>query len=1364
MQNEFSKQKPVIFLAFANDKEDNARYLRNLPKELDGLRKALAPAVQAGLCEVVERASATIEQMLDTFQEARYKDRIAIFHYGGHADGYQLLLEQLDGSHGVAHGSGLVSFFAKQKGLKLVFFNGCSTQQQTLEMVEAGVPAVIGTSSAIGDDIATNLSIRFYNGIANGLSIDKAWLEAIDYIKIQQGYDKGKGEVNTRGLYRKDKKLEENPPDRLPWDMHYKQGAEIVKDWNLPEAVDNPLFGLPDVSRMFNLPEKPYRFLERYREEHTEIFFGRSYYIRDLYIRAIDKNSAPIILLYGQSGVGKSSLLDAGVLPRLEQVTKVVYTRRNQDKGLLGTLKEALGITVNSEQLPVISEQLTINNEQLNNLESKELSKNSTIQLSNKQETTIFQLEKIAETLQGGAKNHLLASIEELKIQENKKEIFKVEIAEKDEDSLKTVWKIKERDALQPFIVILDQAEEVFTRPNDDLPNELQEFLQQVHLIFSNPKDRPVGKLILSYRKEYSAEFDEAFKKLQLPREGIFLKHLERRDIIEVITGLTLTQNLKNQYRLTVESELPVIIADDLLEDKDSPIAPILQILLTKMWNLTEDEELRFFSVKKYHQLKREGILMNDFFQQQMKIFKQWNQNEEHSGLALDILNFHTTLLGTAGSRRIEEIQKRYAHRADIVEPILKKFQELYLLAGFSRTVTGLAHDTLAPVIQSEFRSSDREGQRATRVLDNRLASLKGSEDLEEILRHDDKLVLDETDLEIVEKGAQGMRHWDKEEDILVTASRIRREKNRKREKRNRLILRSLGALIALLLVVGFIFQQIYTREIEKDREKALASEKKALTSQKEAEQARIEAVKQSKIAEEQKVVAEKQKMLAEEQSNIAKMESQRAIASAEDAKKQTIIANESTEKALQEQKRAEVASVNAMYQEDVAKSATQSARRDLFWFNSKELATKSKEIHTEDGKDLKSLLALASYILIDSAFAKNRPKQYSLETLDALQQAMLNYDRELDDEKGQSIKGEIKAVALNKVNQQVAYGIKNKLIIASIIDGNEKGYPHLQTKFEVELRDGGKSEYIRALAFSPDGENIAVTATDGNVYLIPIKSASQATLLASSSKKFDRKREGSEFKPIYKHSENALAVNMLQVKESIYLISTGRDTVVNVWDLNKKQMLAKLRPETIARCFTIVDQQLFAGLRNGSIMSWDLTDLSKPPVKIYQDKNFTFFDMEFVSKKNWLAAGTDKGELLLFNLNLPSSPPVRLEDGKHAGVIYDIALSPNGRWIATAGLDNMLKLWDLNQIKKIDDADRIVPLDMPNKTGQVLSLLFDTQSQYLFFGDNQKMQVRAVDIKTLFQKLKNNLKNKQLSDEQWKFYIKGDLKKPQIR
>lgn len=282
--------KPIIFLAFANDKVDNTRYLRDLPLELDGIRKALQPAVKEGLCEVIERANVSIEQIFDVFQT--YKDRIAIFHYGGHADGYQLLLETLatvadldkrfdkdsndwqgfqplTALNKVAHGEGLVSFFARQRGLQLVFFNGCSTQQQALELVQAGISAVIGTSNSINDDIATTLSIRFYLGLAKGASLEKAWLEATDEVKVKEGT------ANLRGLYRKSQT--EIADDRFPWEIHFRTGAEKVKEWNLPEEVDNPLFGLPNIPKTFSLPESPFLFLKRYERPHAEVFFGRSY-------------------------------------------------------------------------------------------------------------------------------------------------------------------------------------------------------------------------------------------------------------------------------------------------------------------------------------------------------------------------------------------------------------------------------------------------------------------------------------------------------------------------------------------------------------------------------------------------------------------------------------------------------------------------------------------------------------------------------------------------------------------------------------------------------------------------------------------------------------------------------------------------------------------------------------------------------------------------------------------------------------------------------------------------------------------------------------------------------------------------------
>lgn len=373
-----------------------------------------------------------------------------------------------------------------------------------------GRTAVIGTYQSIADDVATNLSIRFYNGIANSFTLERAWREAVDNIKTQ------KGTSNFRDLY---------------W-----QGKQ---------------------------------------RKHARLFFGRSIYIRELYNRITDPKSPPIILLYGQSGVGKSSLLDAGLMPRIEESHTVLYIRRIQKKGLIGSLEDRL---------------------------HQDFSNTGNLTPGEK-------------------------------------------------------WKQIESQTGKPLVIILDQVEEVYTRQNQDSPNELQDFMETLKQIFGNPELYPAGKLILGYRKEYHPEIDKIFRVYELPRAWVYLEPLNRRDIMEVVTGLTQTHELKQRYNVKVDEELPVIIADDLLEDKNSPVASVLQILLTKMWNQSKKDEfspLREFTVEQYQALKREGIAMKDFFDQQMEKLRNWNREVVDSGLALDLLKYHTTELGTACSRGIK--------------------------------------------------------------------------------------------------------------------------------------------------------------------------------------------------------------------------------------------------------------------------------------------------------------------------------------------------------------------------------------------------------------------------------------------------------------------------------------------------------------------------------------------------------------------------------------------------------------------------------------------------------------------------------------------------------------------------------------
>lgn len=100
--------KLVIFLAFANDRDNTLRYLRNLPDEARRLREVLEAAEKADLCEVVVRTNCTAEDIFKVFQDPQYRKRITIFHYGGHANGYQLLLESASGQAVAANAVGFL--------------------------------------------------------------------------------------------------------------------------------------------------------------------------------------------------------------------------------------------------------------------------------------------------------------------------------------------------------------------------------------------------------------------------------------------------------------------------------------------------------------------------------------------------------------------------------------------------------------------------------------------------------------------------------------------------------------------------------------------------------------------------------------------------------------------------------------------------------------------------------------------------------------------------------------------------------------------------------------------------------------------------------------------------------------------------------------------------------------------------------------------------------------------------------------------------------------------------------------------------------------------------------------------------------
>ena len=221
--------EPIILIAFANDHNNPVRYLRDLSKERRQIKERLDHVVDSGRCRLVSVPDATITEILDSFQKEHYRNRIAIFHVGGHANAYQLLFESSEGEPAPADAEGFARFLSTQKGLRLVFLNGCSTQQQVEGLIQAGVSAVIATAEAIRDEVARVFADRFYAGLAGGATIREAYTEAEAAVRVSQG-------GQPRDVLRKGAQL---PRGIKPWLLYVKEEAGAT--WRLPHPSDERL-------------------------------------------------------------------------------------------------------------------------------------------------------------------------------------------------------------------------------------------------------------------------------------------------------------------------------------------------------------------------------------------------------------------------------------------------------------------------------------------------------------------------------------------------------------------------------------------------------------------------------------------------------------------------------------------------------------------------------------------------------------------------------------------------------------------------------------------------------------------------------------------------------------------------------------------------------------------------------------------------------------------------------------------------------------------------------------------------------------------------------------------------------------------
>lgn len=231
---------PVILCAFSNSGD---AYLSQLEKEKEAISDALRERQGKGHL-LLDTDSRTIKKLRDRL--LLYQPQVEIIHYAGHANGSQLLMED-----GTVYGAGLLESIRLQKNLQLVFLNGCSTQEQVDQLLDAGVRAVIATSVEIGDDTATRFAEDFYQKLASGHSIDEAFKLATEVVTAKNNATLNTSEQQDRGIAR----VIKAPNDGPVWGLYLHKNHHDAASHRLSEKSFYELHIKSQIDSQFNTSE-----------------------------------------------------------------------------------------------------------------------------------------------------------------------------------------------------------------------------------------------------------------------------------------------------------------------------------------------------------------------------------------------------------------------------------------------------------------------------------------------------------------------------------------------------------------------------------------------------------------------------------------------------------------------------------------------------------------------------------------------------------------------------------------------------------------------------------------------------------------------------------------------------------------------------------------------------------------------------------------------------------------------------------------------------------------------------------------------------------------------------------------------------